>query len=64
MKVEQKTICEILTKAREECRRPVDDSHLLADMNDKFFNFGVDHMFYVVTCKLYDLEKVMKEVEI
>ena len=64
MKIEQKVIREILDKAREESHRPVDETQLLADINDKMYNFGVDHMFHVVLCKLYDLERVVKEVEL
>jgi hypothetical protein len=64
MKIELKEIREILNKSREESIRPVDDSQLLADMNDKFYNFGVDHMFYVVLNKLYDLDRISKEIEL
>ena len=64
MKIEEKTIREILDKARAQSLRPVDDSILMKDMNDKFFNFGVDHMFYVVIEKLYEIVRYAKGVEL
>lgn len=64
MKLEQSAICKILNESRSEALRPVDEENLLADMNDKFYNFGVDHMFYTVLKKLYSLESIVKEVEV
>ena len=64
MKIELKVIREILDKAREESHRPVDETQLLADINDKMYNFGVDHMFHVALSKLYDLDGISKEIEV
>ena len=63
MKIEIDLVREMLNSARAECKRPVDDSNLLADVNDKFFNFGVDHLFHVLYSKTFDVEKIAGGVE-
>ena len=62
MKIEVDLIKKILEDARDEALKPVDDSELMKDINEKFFNFGVSHMFYVALGKVYDAEKIAREV--
>ena len=62
MKIEVDLIKKILEDARDEALKPVDDSELMKDINDKFYNFGVLHMFHVALCKVYDTEKIAREV--
>ena len=62
MKIEVDLIREILENARDEALRPVDDTMLIKDINDKFFNFGVENMFYFALNKVFDAEKIAKEI--
>ena len=63
MKIEISEVKRMLEMVRDESLKPVDDSVLLKDINDKFYNFGVHHMFYAALNKLYDMERIGKAVE-
>lgn len=62
MKVDTGLIRKALQEAMDESLREVNSEILLADVNDKFYNFGVSHMFYATLAKLDEIEKIAREV--
>ena len=62
MKVDIDLIREAVNGSLERSLREVQDEPVLADIHDKFFNFGVYKMFYETMTKLVEIEKIAKEV--
>ena len=62
MKVDTGLLRRMIEEARDECLREVNEDILLADINDKFFNFGVSQMFYRVLTKLDEIKRISREV--
>ena len=58
MKIELDEVRRMLETVRDESLKPVDDSEPLKDIDDKFYNFGVHHMFYAALNRLYDAERI------
>ena len=62
MKVDIDLIREAVKGSLERSLLEVQDEPVLADIHDKFFNFGVYKMFYETLTKLDEIEKIAKEV--
>lgn len=62
MKLDSEMLRGMLDKLRDESKKPVNNDHQVADYMDKMFNFGVDHMYFVIMEKLDEAERIARGV--
>ena len=62
MKLDSEMLRGMLDKLRDESKKPVNNDQQVADYMDKMYNFGVDHMYYMILNKLDETERIARGV--